>query len=61
MGCGCVSLRNINATIQIARVRVAEIAQGRKYGYSFRNLLLPKKIGNSTAGFDNTPPMIGPI
>jgi len=44
-----------------SRVKVADTAQGRKYGYSFKNLLLPKKIGNPTTGFDNTAPMIGPI
>ena len=40
-------------------VKVAGTAQGRKYGYSFKNLLLPNKLGNRSAGLESAPPMIG--
>jgi hypothetical protein len=45
--------------IHARRENVAGMAQGRKYGYSFRKVLLPKRVGKRSAGCDRAPPING--
>jgi len=40
-------------------VKVAETAQGRKYGYSLKNPESLKMLGNLSAGLARDPPIIG--
>jgi hypothetical protein len=62
MGVGkeTVSLRNKNVTTHTTAEKVAEIAQGRKYGYFLRNSFWPNSCGNLSAGRESEPPMMGP-
>jgi hypothetical protein len=55
-----VSLRKKKATSQAVTPKVAATAQGRKYGYSERNLLPPNTLGNRSVGRDREPPIMGP-
>ena len=39
--------------------KLAETAQGRKYGYFLRNSEFPNVSGKRSAGRDNDPPIVG--
>lgn len=54
-----VSLRKKYVTSQAIKANVADIPQGKKYGYSRRNLERPKRRGKRSAGCDREPPIIG--
>jgi hypothetical protein len=53
------SRRNIDVKIHAKAEKLAETAQGRKYGYFLRNLESPKVSGKRSAGRDNDPPIVG--
>lgn len=53
------SRKNTNVRIQANAEKVAETAQGRKYGYFLRNSEFPKVSGKRSVGRDNDPPIVG--
>jgi hypothetical protein len=55
-----VSLRKRNATMQATIKKIAGTAQGRKYGYSFKNSDFPNNSGKFSAGCERAPPINGP-
>ena len=53
------SRKNTNVKIHAKAEKLAETAQGRKYGYFLRNSDFPKVLGKRSAGRDNDPPIVG--
>jgi hypothetical protein len=53
------SRKNTNVKTQAKAWKLAETAQGRKYGYLLRNSEFPKVSGKRSAGRDNEPPIVG--
>ncbi len=53
------SRKNTNVKIHANAEKLAETAQGKKYGYFLRNLEFPKVSGKRSAGRDNDPPIVG--
>ena len=53
------SRKNTNVMTHANAEKVAETAQGRKYGYFFKNSEFPKVFGKRSAGCDNEPPIVG--
>ena len=53
------SRKNTNIKTHTSTENVAGTAQGRKYGYFFRNSEFPKVSGKRSAGRDSDPPIIG--
>ena len=58
MGCTPTSRKNTNATIHANAEKLAETAQGRKYGYFLRNSEFPNTSEKRSVGRDNDPPII---
>ena len=59
LGFTFTSRKNTNVMTHANAEKVAETAQGRKYGYFFRNSEFPKISGKRSAGCDNEPPIVG--
>jgi hypothetical protein len=57
----CLPTSRKNATVKIhaKAEKLAETAQGRKYGYFLRNSEFPNVSGKRSAGRDNDPPIVG--
>jgi len=53
------SRKNTNVMTHANAEKVAETAQGRMYGYFFRNPEFPKVSGKRSTGCDNDPPIVG--
>jgi len=53
------SRKNTNVKTHANAEKVAGTAQGRKYGYFFRNSEFPKAPGKRSAGCDSEPPIVG--
>jgi len=59
LSCLPTSRKNTNVRIHAKAEKLAETAQGRKYGYFLRNAEFPKVSGKRSAGRDNDPPIVG--
>ena len=57
--CLPTSRKNIKVKTHAKAEKLAETAQGRKYGYFLRNSEFPKVSGKRSAGRDNDPPIVG--
>jgi hypothetical protein len=59
LSCLPTSRKNTTVKIHAKAEKLAETAQGRKYGYFLRNSEFPKVSGKRSAGRDNDPPIVG--